>query len=315
MFYNVENLFDTVDDPVTADEEFTPTGTRSWNDFRLRNKLSNVFKVAAAVGEGNAPDIIMVCEIENRTVFEMLIDRTPLRYHDYEIIHKESKDNRGIDVGLLYRKERYWPIDERFISTSFTSNPGHISRDILYTKGLILNGDTLHIFVNHWPSKFGGAMATRSMREDVSRLLKNTTDSILKSNPQANIIITGDLNTDPDDQPIKETLGASVFPDTSNSSLVNLTTAIYPSKYKGTLKFQGVWECIDQWIVSKPLIDKTATKTKTSTDLTYIGEFDFLLEDDKTHLGKKPFRTYTGFTFNGGFSDHLPIYIDLLLYE
>jgi hypothetical protein len=257
----------------------------------------------------------MVCEIENRAVLEMVINQTPLKHHGYEIIHKDSRDSRGIDVGLFYRKDRFWPLLERFIAVPFSDKSGRVSRDILYTKGLILNGDTLHIFVNHWPSKFGGAMATRPLRNDVARALKIITDSILDSNPQANIIITGDLNTGPEDEPVKETLGAAMFPDTANSRMVNLTTAVYPSKYKGTIKFQGVWECIDQWIVSKPLVDQTATKTKTSAELTFIGDFDFLLEEDKTHLGKMPFRTYVGFSFNGGFSDHLPTYIDLLLYE
>jgi hypothetical protein len=314
MFYNVENLFDTIDDPNTADDEFTPKGSRAWTDYKLRNKISNIYKVIAAVGEGSSPDIIGFCEIENRSVIEMLIIQTPLRYQGYEIIHKDSRDRRGIDVGLIYRKDRFWPLEEHFIA-AVLDDSGRVSRDILYTKGLILNGDTLHIFVNHWPSKYGGAVATRPLRDSVSLTLKRVTDSILDSNPQANIIITGDLNTDPDDEVIKDVLHAVNYSNRKNSRLVNMTTAVYPSKYKGTHKYQGVWSCIDHWILSKSLIDDSPNPTKTSAEHVHIGDFDFLTEEDRTHQGKKPFRTYVGFSYNGGYSDHYPIYIDLLLYE
>ncbi|HOG20839.1 MAG TPA: endonuclease, partial [Salinivirgaceae bacterium] len=313
MCYNVENLFDTINNPNTADDEFTPRGSRAWNDYKLRKKISNIYKVIAAVGEGNPPDIIGFCEIENRSVIEMIITQTPLRYQGYEIIHQESQDRRGIDVGLIYRKDRFWPLEERFFA-AVLDDSGRVSRDILYTKGLILNSDTLHIFVNHWPSKYGGAVATRPLRDSVALTLRRVTDSILDSNPKANIIITGDLNTDPDDEAIKHVLQAANYNDRKNSRLVNMTTAVYPSKYKGTHKYQGIWSCIDHWIVSQSLIDDSPNPTKTSAECVYIGDFDFLTEEDRTHQGKKPFRTYVGFSYNGGYSDHYPIYIDLLLY-
>jgi hypothetical protein len=315
MFYNVENLFDTEDDPNTRDEEFTPTGMRAWTDYKLKKKISNIYKVIAAVGEGSTLDMVGFCEIENRAVLEMITDNTPLKHHGYEIIHKDSKDRRGIDVGLIYRKDRYWPIEEKFITTSFRNDPSKVSRDILYSKGILPNKDTLHIFVNHWPSKYGGAMATRTMREDVALTLRAFTDSIFASNPNANIVISGDLNTGPLDEPVKETLGAVVFPDTANSNLINLTTAIYPSKYPGTIKFQGVWECIDIWILSKALLNDPNSLTQCSPEQAFIGEFDFLLEEDKTYLGLIPFRTYIGMSFNDGYSDHLPTYIHLTLYD
>lgn len=314
MFYNVENLFDTEDDPTINDNEFTSNGQRNWNEYRLRKKWSNIFKVMAAVGQGSLPDMVGFCEVENRYVLEQLLKQTPLRYHGYDIIHKESKDSRGIDVALLYRTDKYWPLEEKFITVRFT-NSDRLSRDILYSKGLLPNKDTLHIFINHWPSKFGGAMATRPLRDDVARTLKTVTDSIQKRNPKAAIVITGDFNTSPDDEPIVEILGAVAVNDTADSKLVNLTPSIFPSKYPGTLKFQGIWDCIDQFILTKTMIDKSKGKTKTSEELIYIGYYDFLLEDDETYLGKKPFRTYVGFRFNDGYSDHLPTYLDLILYE
>ena len=313
LFYNVENLFDIENDPETNDDDFTPNGSYSWSKYKLDKKISNIFKVIAAVGKGNAPNMIAVCEIENYSVLEMIINYTPLKHYDYEIIHKDSKDRRGIDVGLLYRKESYWPLKNRFVTPQFSNDPNKMSRDILYSKGILPNSDTLHIFINHWPSKYGGSMATRSMRDDVAKTLRVITDSILSSNPQANIIITGDLNTGPDDDPVKSTLGAAIFPDTTQASLINLTTAVYPSKFQGTIKFQGVWECIDQWIVSKQLLNRQKGNTKTSAENVYIGNFDFILESDKNNVGKMPFRTFVGMTYNEGYSDHLPIYIDLIL--
>jgi len=314
MFYNVENLFDTEDDPQTTDDEFTPNGARHWNEYRLNKKLGNIYKVIAAIGENIPPDLIMFCEVENRAVLEVLIARTPLRNIGYQIIHRDSRDPRGIDVALLYHPERYWPIDEQFIVIEYQSSPGRFSRDILYSKGLLPNKDTLHVFVNHWPSKFGGAMATRSMRNEVAKALRMKVDSIMQMNPNANVVIVGDLNTTPEDEPVKQILGAALFPDTTKATLVNLTSAISPKKYKGTIKFQGVWECIDQWIVSKPLVNAQKLKTKTSTENVYIGEFDFLLIPDETYSGKKLFRTYVGFSYQGGFADHLPTYLDLFLH-
>ncbi len=313
MFYNVENLFDTEDDPKTSDDEFTPQGARRWNEWRLNKKLGNIYKVIAAIGEASPPDIIGFCEIENRYVLELLLQKTPLKNAGYEIIHRDSRDPRGIDVAMLYRKDRYWPLEEKFILVEFKSSPGRFSRDILYSKGLLPNKDTLHVFINHWPSKFGGAMTTRPMRNEVAQALRNTIDSILAKNPKANIILTGDFNTTPEDEPVEKVLRACMFPDTARCDLINLTTAIYPSKYPGTIKFQGLWECIDMWIISSNLINNTKGNTKTSTNNVFIGNFNFLLEPDETYGGKKLFRTYVGFSYRGGFADHLPTFMDLIL--
>jgi len=312
MFYNVENLFDTEKDSTINKDNYVAGGVLYWSEYRLQTKLSNIFKVMAAVGQGSLPEIVGFCEVENRNVLEMLLNKTPLKYHSYEIIHRDSRDSRGIDVAMLYRKDRYWPLEEQFLAVKFTSS-NHHTRDILYSKGLLPNKDTLHIFINHWPSKFGGAMATRPLRDDAARTLRQVTDSIQKIDPQAYIVITGDFNTNPDDEPIVKTLGAAFFNDATNAQFVNLTTAIYPSKYPGTLKFQGNWDCIDQFIVSKSLLENLKGNIITSKDLVHIGHFDFLLEDDETYLGKKPKRTYIGYKYNNGYSDHLPIYLDLLM--
>lgn len=314
MFYNVENLFDTINSPITSDDEFTPNGARAWTIFKLNKKISNIYKVIAAVGQGSPPDFIGFCEIENRSVIEMLLNNTPLRHHGYEIIHKDSRDRRGIDVALIYRKEKYWLLEEHYIATKLDEE-GTYSRDILYTKGLIINHDTLHIFVNHWPSKYGGVMHTRPLRNKVATALKTVTDSILNKNPEANIVIMGDLNTTPDDEPIKEILKASTFDKIGQSKLINIITAVVPTTYRGTHKTQGQWNCLDQFIVSSTLIDSTPRLTKTSKEAVYVGNFDFITASDKAGHGGIPFRTFNGYSYIGGYSDHYPIFMDIFLFE
>ncbi len=159
MFYNVENLFDTEDDPEKRDEEFTPDGTRYWSNYRYNQKLKNIYKVIVGVGEWDLPEIVGLCELENRKVMEDLISHTPLYKTDYKIIHFESPDRRGIDVGMLYRADHFTPHLEKAISVEWpkTVKAGP-TRDILYVAGTTNTNDTLHIFVNHWPSRWGGQM-------------------------------------------------------------------------------------------------------------------------------------------------------------
>ncbi len=164
MFYNVENLFDTYDDSLINDEEFLPEGDRFWNNHKYYSKLNNIYKVIVAVGGWQPPAIIGLCEIENRTVLNDLVNNTPLVKFEYQIIHKESPDRRGIDVGLLYRKELFQPISYEAIPINFPNNPESKTRDILYVKGIAEKSDTLNIFINHWPSRWGGQLESEDRR-------------------------------------------------------------------------------------------------------------------------------------------------------
>ncbi|MCK5028547.1 MAG: hypothetical protein KAR57_02865 [Bacteroidales bacterium] len=311
MFYNVENLFDTYNDSLINDEEFLPTGDRFWNNHKYYSKLNNIYKVIVAVGGWNPPAIIGLCEIENRKVIEDLVSNTPLIKFNYQIVHKESPDRRGIDVGLLYRKELFTPLSYEAIPINFPNNPDSKTRDILYVKGITNNSDTLNIFINHWPSRWGGQLESEGRRVFVASVLKEKVDSIFKSNPESNVIITGDFNDYPDNKSLHEILAASQNLDQIvENQLYNLSSFLYKTKNIGTYKYQGEWGVLDQFIVSGNILNK-GNSVFTSTEDIHIFNADFLLEPDQSHFGFKPKRTFIGFKYNGGFSDHLPTYLIL----
>jgi endonuclease/exonuclease/phosphatase family metal-dependent hydrolase len=308
VFYNVENLFDTLDDPGKNDGEFLPNGVRYWNDRKLHLKLNRIFQVIMALGEGNHPAVIGLCEVENLNVLELLLSRTPLGRMGYKIVHKESPDRRGIDVALLYLPEKFKPVSYQAVPVTDTLNEGFKTRDILHVKGLIA-ADTIHFFVNHWPSKYGGLMETEASRALAAQTLRFVADSLFEVNQNSKMLIMGDMNDSPFDNSLIKNLKAKApQPIAEQAQLYNLS---YPlaKKGKGTIKHQGRWELIDHIIVSSALLNSKGLSA--SPDGFKIFEAKFLLEKDKTHLGTKPFRTYVGFKYNNGFSDHLPVYLDL----
>ena len=311
MFYNVENLFDTFDDSLINDEEFLPKGDRFWNNHKYYSKLNNIYKVIMAVGEWNPPAIIGICEIENRKVINDLVNNTPLVKFEYKIIHVESPDRRGIDVGLLYREELFQPLYFEAIQINFPNNPKSKTRDILYVKGIAKNSDTLNIFINHWPSRWGGQLESEDRRLFVASVLKAKVDSIFNSNSQSNIIITGDFNDYPNNKSINKILNASQdYNQIIDNELYNLSSLLFKSKNIGTHKYQGEWGVLDQFIVSGNILNKE-NKVYTTREDIHVFNADFLLEPDESNFGYKPKRTFTGFKYNGGFSDHLPTYLIL----
>lgn len=311
MFYNCENLFDTDDDPLKRDEEFLPDGDRNWSKYRYWKKLSNIYKVIIAVGGWDAPEIVGLCEIENLKVLRDLVNNTPLSRIGYEIVHYESPDKRGIDVALFYRPDKVELLYSKAIPINFPNEPNHKTRDILQVKILTKNEDTLHVFINHWPSKWGGQLETEPSRIFVASILRESVDSIFSMNKNANIVITGDFNDEPEDKSLKHHLNAKlVYDKYEPGELYNLSYYLEHEKQLGSHKYRSEWGILDQMIISGSLLNKNS-KLKTTIDNTSIFNAEFLLEKDESYLGKKPFRTYTGFKFNDGFSDHLPVYIDL----
>jgi len=311
MFYNVENLFDIYDDSLTADEEFTPEGERHWNNKRFYTKINNIGKVIMAAGEWKPPSIIGLCEIENRFVLERLVYDTPLKKSGYKIVHHESPDHRGIDVALLYRDEDFVLFSDTTIPVGFAFDTASATRDILYVKGLIGGREMLHIFINHWPSRFGGYMNTTEKRNAAARLLKKHTDSLLNINPNVSIIIMGDFNDDPADESLTGILGAKSPVDKENpSGLFNLMLKKQDDWQDGSLKFREAWNTFDQFIVSGNLLN-SGSALRIGKEGGRIFYTSFLLEDDETYLGLKPCRTFNGYKYQGGFSDHLPVIIDL----
>lgn len=310
MFYNTENLFDTIDDPLTNDNEFLPKAKNNWTGPRYYHKLQKIYQVIAAVGEERPPELIGFAEVENRKVISDLIYKTPLEKYPYKIIHKESPDQRGIDVALIYRSDKVKCISSDFISIAFQGNKDKTTRDILYFKALI-NNDTLHVFVNHWPSRRGGQKKSDSSRALVARILRQKTDSLFAGNPNSKIVITGDFNDEPQDKSLSSGLGAVKINDQMKSKeLYNLSWAKKISCKCGTYRLENNWEMLDQFIVSGSLL-LSAKNLSTSTEYLHIGEFKFLLKEDSMFGGYKPIRTYQGPAYTGGFSDHLPIYLDL----
>jgi hypothetical protein len=311
MFYNVENLFDIKDDSLKADEEYVSGGMRGWTFNRMLQKERNLSKVIMSVGGWEMPEIIGMCEVENRYVLNLLLKETPLEKFGYKIIHRESPDPRGIDVAMLYRPEKFKPVYTRPIAIRFPFDTAARTRDILYVKGLVLNRDTLHLFVNHWPSRFGGYTETVPKRNFVARVLRAKVDSIMAANPGSKIVIMGDFNDEPTDESIVKQLRAVL--DSTNvgkGELYDMMSGAGISWNRGTIKSREVWNTIDQFIVSEPLLKAASGLTVTPHSVA-IFDAPFLLQNDDAWFGKKPFRTYYGFKYIGGFSDHLPIMLDL----
>jgi predicted extracellular nuclease len=311
MFYNVENLFDTENDSLTNDEEFLPDGERHWTPNRYWEKLQHISSVIVALGGWQPPEIIGLAEIENRKVLEDLCFKSSLSNLKYKIIHKESPDLRGIDVALLYQANSFKPLGYKTLKVTFPNNPGSTTRDILYVNGLTKNKDTLHIFINHWPSRTGGQLESEPNRMQAAKILRLEIDSIFSKNPNAKIVIMGDLNDYPDNVSLTDVLRANRnFDKIIQDSLYNLSSFLEQSKKIGSHKFDGEWGILDQIIVSGALLNKK-DKLFTKKENASIFNADFLLEDDENYSGKTNFRTYIGFKYHGGYSDHLPVFLDL----
>lgn len=309
VFYNVENLFDINDNPETNDDEFTPEGEKRWSYSRLSNKYNNIYKVFIALGGWDLPAIAGLAEVENLKVLQALISFTPLNNAGYEIVHFDSQDERGIDVGMLYRSDRVMVDSSGVISVEFPFDKADRTRDILYTRLNIFNSDVLHVFINHWPSRSGGVLASRKKRIFVADLLRNEIDSVLESDSLANILVMGDFNDEPNDESIKEHL-IKPLTEKEPNQMVNLTTFTEPAN-TGTLKYKGNWFIFDQFLGSFSLLEGNNGIMIKPGSISVFAP-DFLLVEDSKNIGCKPFRTYNGPSYIGGYSDHLPIYLDII---
>lgn len=300
VFWNLENYFDPFDDPATSDDEFTPTGEKRWSWKKFVKKRNDIAKVIISLAGENYPALIGFAEVENRFVIEQLVRSSPLAMLDYSIIHRDSPDERGIDVALLYKRSLFRPLKTAFYRVS-NIDSSLKTRLILYAKGVLEELDTIHVFVNHWPSKLGGETVSRPKRESAAKTLRRVCDSIFAVNTSANIIIMGDFNDTPDSRFFTST----IINSTESKPLVNLAAQLNRNGV-GTIKYKTEWELIDMFIVSLNLIDEDEPLYCPDTAMK-IYKPPFLLEDDRIYLGKKPFRCLTGPRYNGGISDHLPI--------
>jgi predicted extracellular nuclease len=315
-FYNVENLFDIYNDSLKDDDEFLPDGAKGWTYKRYLTKQQNIYKVLQAVGGWELPEIVGFCEIENRFVLNDLLKKTPFHQHKYGIVHEESPDARGVDVGLIYNKEKIKILAHQAIPVVFPFAPESKTRDILYAKALVLNKDTLHIFVNHWPSRRGGQAKSEPRRMIAAAQIRTKVDSLQAVDPEANIVIMGDLNDEPMDKSVREGLRAKGQGEAlQEGDLFDYMTAMSKNWRFGSHKYQSHWGIIDHMIVSQAMLksDRPKGRLRADADGAQICAERFLFEEDKQYLGLKPFRTYAGPKYIDGFSDHLPIYLDLWL--
>ncbi|MEI7980512.1 MAG: hypothetical protein WCI71_02595 [Bacteroidota bacterium] len=302
-FYNVENLFDTIDDPNKSDNDFLPGSKVAWTAIRYHQKLTHIASVLRAIDSVSLPAVIGLAEIENIGVLQDLISCEPLRSGKYKAILEEGDDPRGIDVAMIYRRDIVRYVGHR----AFPSANSFKSRAILYVKFVNLKKDTLHIFVNHWKSREGGAAETEPKRIENATILRHLSDSLFKINPGANIVILGDFNDEPGDKSISETLGA-VKPVAKPvaKSLYNLMY-ILKENGGGTLYYKS-WDLFDQIIVSGNLLIRKPEKGAVILPpYAYIFKPDWILYKNKT--GELvPNRTASSSSFFGGYSDHLPVY-------
>ncbi len=310
-FYNLENLYDTVDDTLINDEEFLPNGARAWTQQRYIEKVANMAKVISQIGTEKAPaglSVLGVAEIENRKVLQDVANDPLLKSRHYKIIQFNSPDKRGVDVGMFYNPTHFTPIAAVPIPLINLDNGERLfTRDILYVKGL-LDDDTLHIMVNHWPSRSGGEARTAPYRNNAAKLCRRVMDSIMVLTPEAKIIIMGDLNDDPTSESMKAYLRC-----VDNIKDVNTTGVFNPFEdmYRrgvGSNAYQDTWSLFDQIVISKGLAPKDPK------GFSYAGanvfNKQFLIQSAGQYKGY-PFRTFSGDSYQSGYSDHFPTCIYL----
>jgi hypothetical protein len=316
-FYNLENLYDTVDNPIKNDNEFTPTGPKNYNTKIYNDKLGKLASVLSQIGTDVPgvpnPDglaLIGVSEIENDTVLNDLVRHPLLAKRGYKIVHYDSRDIRGVDVGLLYNP-KYFTVeasDKLFVQLPGGSKDAYFTRDILWVKGK-LDGETIHIYVNHWPSRSGGEERSAPARAAAATVAKNHMDSIAKADGEQKVILMGDLNDDPTSPSVAEILKAKgKSKDVRKGGLFNPWWEMYKNGI-GTLAYQDNWNLFDQIIVSHAWLNKD------QQGFFYYRQFifnkEFMMENSGRYKGY-PMRTWDGNTYRGGYSDHFPTYLVML---
>lgn len=348
-FWNMENFFDPFVDSTKSYNAFTEDGMQHWTKSRFYKKRNNMYKAILAMSEGHPIGIIGMCEVENDYVLRAIFEQTPLKKHNYRFVHYEGPDKRGIDPAIVYSLDHFMLVESAVFPYYNPEDTAYHSRDILYAKfiaknpgstgdresspamtpfgetspnaviaGLTRNPlhveDTIHVFVNHWPSRYSGELETVGSRSCSAAILRSKVDSICASMPegyQAKIIMMGDLNDCPTDPSVYDVLRARHPSEMEDGCLINLFGKADGLGFEGTLKHQADWQIFDQIIVTEGLMNEREGLHYQEGSAT-IFHADFLFEDDETYHGKKLFRTYIGPRYFGGFSDHLPVYIDLV---
>lgn len=312
-FYNCENFYDTIDNPKINDDEFTPRGPRNYNSKIYWNKVEQLATVVSQIGTDITPDgpaILGVAEVENAAVLNDLIRHPLLKKHNYQFVHYDSRDARGVDVALIYNPKYFTPEDSKalFVTLPSGSKNAYYTRDILWVKGKF-DGETIHVLVNHWPSRVGGEERSAPGRAAAAAVCKVQMAKVAETEPNAKFIIMGDLNDDPVSQSITDVLRAkSKITDVKPGGIYNPWTDLY-KKGIGTLAYQDAWSLFDQIMITHPWLDKAQTGFYFYKQ--FIFNKEFLVENTGRYKGY-PMRTWDGLTYRGGYSDHFPTYLMML---
>lgn len=309
-FYNVENLFDTSDNPDKIDEDFTPEGRYKWTEAIYQEKLNNLAKAISSINQVG-PDILGIAEVENRSVVEDLTQMPALKAHGYMVVHEESPDMRGIDVALIYNPKVFTYISHTAHEVVFPQEPDYTSRKVLLVKGKIKK-EILYLLVNHWPSRYGGQEESEFRRVTVALKVRSILDEIRKDDPQANLLLMGDFNDDPFNKSISEVLQAQAEPiNLAPDALFNAHYLMHQVDSVGTLTYRGKWNLFDQILLSPSLL-------QPSRKLSYIPQSVGIHRPEFMQVGgdgpakDMPRRAiYRGEFQKNGYSDHFPVYVRL----
>ena len=302
-FYNLENLFDTIDDPDTLDDDFTPKGMKKWSNKRYKKKLYKLAKTISEVGNEsriNFPVLMGVAEVENERVMQDLIDAEPLRDINYGFVHYDSPDERGIDTALIYHKDFFEVLYSEPITLIIIEDNGvrDTTRDILYVKGK-LNGELIHVFVNHWPSRRDGSGETNFKRVKAAVTISEYMTKLELEEVSPNYIVMGDFNDGPNSESIKALM--------QSERLYNPMEKLLTPE-RGSANYKKSWMLFDQIMVSHNFLNYE----KGTHSFAHANIFDesYLTEFKGKYKGT-PYRTYAGKKYIGGYSDHFPVYIQL----
>jgi len=308
--YNVENLFDTINSPQYEDDEFTPSGSKVWTYERYSKKLNDLGRVLLSIPSKELPAIIGLAEIENRAVLEDLCQVRGLRKGEYEIVHEDGQDPRGIDCALLYRPDLFKYKSHEYVPIEDPVDPAYLYRGILHVHGKGPDGSSLHIFVNHWKSRSGGVEETERQRMFSAISLRKQMDKLLARESDFKVIVMGDFNDEPTNRSM--TNGLSAHNKRRNIQMgdyFNLFYDLHNISGKGSYNYRGNWNMLDQIIVSYNLLNQERGLS-TGYESGMILKEEWMLYESEKYGEKLPSATYGGPEYYGGPGDHLPIYVE-----
>lgn len=309
-FYNVENLFDTKDDPQINDADYLPNSHLKWDETKYNKKLENLAFVISQMVDDELPQFLGLCEIENKQVVQDLIAQPKMKTGNYGIVHFDSDDERGIDVAFLYNKSIFTV--KKATAYEVKLPDGDRTRDILFVKGKLGNGETLYFFVNHWPSRGEGVAISEPKRIIAAQTLKKLKDEILTDDPKAKIIVMGDFNDEPANKSIKDYLGAKGNSKELDGLELYNPMADLQDKDLGSYRFRDFWDMLDQIMVSQALLSVEKEKVYYLENSASIKDEYWMRQHGSKYEGF-PLRTYGGQNYLGGYSDHFPVYIKLII--